>query len=113
VTDQAATDIYVAVVSTSQRQVGFNDQVLERLGTRLADLQAALQTGVETAAEAVRGVRDRPGWSLDELKVQFSIALKAETGAILAKAGTEAVLGVEVKFVRETATGHAAPEAHS
>lgn len=100
--DLDAPAISVVVVDVGNgREISWGSDQIEKLSKRLHDLNGAVREG---ALAMIHGLADLPpqaNWELSEVTGSFGVTLTAEAGAILTKAGSDAVFEVAVKFTRK------------
>ena len=105
-------DVFVQVVPLNDVdrgcEIGWGSDAAETLVKRLADIKAAISSGVSALADGLSELRATVGWEVSEVKGTFGLTLAAEAGVILTKASTECTFEVEVTF---TPTAEAATTA--
>lgn len=90
----------VDVDMAAGREITFGKSLVEGLGERQDDIQAAIEAGSQTVANSLKSVASPDGWRLGEVSASFGITLTAEAGVIVSKASAGATFELSVKFTR-------------
>ena len=93
--------VEVLNVASDMRQIGPREKLLASIDERRQQLEEAIISGVDISGEALKKVPSTPGWQVSELSVRFGVAVTAEAGAIVTRAGGEASFEVNVTITRE------------
>jgi hypothetical protein len=104
--DSRETEILVQVVpSPSQAGELSRGTITERFGDRVAELGESLgeiANGLRQQLDRTLHAENSPGWGLEEVTLNFSLDLEAETGMVLVKGKTTAGFDVSLTWKRRS-----------
>jgi hypothetical protein len=99
--DPESGRVFVQVVDIDdQGEIGWGDNLAERVEDRSGDIRRAIEAGAKTVTESLPGLPGAPGWRMQQVSASFGVTLTAEAGAILSKASAGATFEMTVTYER-------------